>query len=92
MHHCGGIRDATVVAVSEGGDVAFPHVLDHLEEVGLDVELGGFAGSVGQEGGRARFRLLQGVVVTTFGAVSGAIGFRFEQFVGKDTIAPAPVS
>lgn len=92
VHHCSRICNAAVVAVGERRNVPLAHVLHDLEEVGLDIELGGFASGVSQEGSSSCLRLLQGVEVTTLGAVSCAIGFSFEQLVCEDAIPPAAVS
>ena len=90
VHHCRGIGNTAVVAVSEGGDVALAHVLDHLQQVGLDVELGGLTGGIGCNGG-AGAGLAEGEVVTALGVRSLAVGISFEQFVGKHPIAPTTV-
>ena len=71
VHQSGGIHDAAVVAIGEGGDVALAHVLDHFEEVGLDIELGGFASFVGDAKGGVGV----GELLLTTGQVVTALDF-----------------
>ena len=94
VHHRGGVDDAAVVTVSEGGDVALAHVLDHFEQVGLDIELGGFASFVGDAKGGVgvgELLLTTGQVVTALDFVGLATSFCFEQLVSEDAVTPAAV-
>ena len=94
MHHRGRIHDAAVVAVSEGRDVALTHVLDDFQQVGLDVELGGFASFVGHTQGAKATGILffaTGQVVTTLLGISFATSFSFQEFVSEHPVAPAAV-
>ena len=91
MHHCRGIGNTTVVAVSKRGHVTFAHVLDHLQQVGLDIKLARFTSVVADEWRSCVLRPAQGVIVTALVAVSSAVGLGLEQFIGEDAIAPTTI-
>ena len=91
MHHCRGIGNTTVVAVSERRHVALTHVFDHLQQVGLDIELRRFACTVVQDRGGRCLGLAQRVIVTALGAVSFAVCLSLKQFVSEDAIAPTTI-
>ena len=93
MHHRGRIHDAAVVAISESRDVALTHVLDDFEEVSLDVELGAFAGGIGNTQGSAgtAFGLCRQAGSSRLALVSSTVGFGFQEFVSEHPIAPAAI-
>jgi len=81
------------MVLSESGDVALTHVLDHFEEVSFDAELGGFTRGISNTEGATgcAFGFATRQVITTFVRVSLAVGFGLKQFVGEHTVAPATV-
>ena len=81
------------MVLSESGDVALTHVLDHFEEVSFDAELGGFTRGIGDTQGAAgtTLGLAAGEVVTALVRVSLTVGFGLKQFVGEHAVAPATI-
>ena len=81
------------MVLSESGDVALTHVLDHFEKIGFYAKLGRLTRGISNTEGAAScaFSFATRQVITTFVRVSLAVGFGFKQFVGEHTVAPAAV-